>query len=129
MQFEMLREADQTRRELISNVSHDLRTPLSTIQGYLETLLIKNSSLNETERMEFLRTAMHSSHRLGQLIQDLFELSKLEAKQMSASCERFHWQNWSSTPFRNSAYRQRPKIFTLKWSTCRTMPLYMRISA
>ncbi|MBN3564232.1 ATP-binding protein [Aliamphritea spongicola] len=89
MQFEMLREADQTRRELISNVSHDLRTPLSTIQGYLETLLIKNSSLNETERMEFLRTAMHSSHRLGQLIQDLFELSKLEAKQMSASCERF----------------------------------------
>ncbi|WP_261842817.1 sensor histidine kinase [Aliamphritea ceti] len=89
MQFEMLREADQTRRELISNVSHDLRTPLSTIQGYLETLLIKNSSLSETERVDFLRTAMHSSHRLGQLIQDLFELSKLEAKQMSADCERF----------------------------------------
>ncbi|MCV6613503.1 MAG: hypothetical protein OIF35_00900, partial [Cellvibrionaceae bacterium] len=45
-QFNLLREADATRRELISNVSHDLRTPLATIQGYLETLLIKNSNLS-----------------------------------------------------------------------------------
>ena len=89
IQFDLLREADQTRRELISNVSHDLRTPLATIQGYLETLLIKNAQLNDSERLSFLHTAMRSSNRLGRLIQDLFELSKLEAKQVTAQCERF----------------------------------------
>lgn len=88
-QFEMLREADATRRELISNVSHDLRTPLATIQGYLETLLIKNGSLNEAERLEYLNTAMKSSRRLGQLIGDLFELSKLESNHTRASFESF----------------------------------------
>lgn len=88
-QFEMLREADATRRELISNVSHDLRTPLATIQGYLETLLIKNGSLNEAERMEYLNTAMKSSRRLGQLIGDLFELSKLESNHTRPNFERF----------------------------------------
>ncbi len=88
-QFEMLREADATRRELISNVSHDLRTPLATIQGYLETLLIKNGSLNEAERLEYLNTAMKSSRRLGQLIGDLFELSKLESNHTRANFESF----------------------------------------
>ncbi|GAA6152690.1 sensor histidine kinase [Pseudoteredinibacter isoporae] len=88
-QFELLREADATRRELISNVSHDLRTPLATIQGYLETLLIKNGTLNEAERLEYLNTAMKSSRRLGQLIGDLFELSKLESNHTRPNFERF----------------------------------------
>lgn len=88
-QFQLLREADETRRELISNVSHDLRTPLATIQGYLETLLIKNSSLTNAERTVYLNTAMKSSRRLGQLIGDLFELSKLESNHTHPSFESF----------------------------------------
>lgn len=88
-QLEQLREGDAMRRELISNVSHDLRTPLSTIQGYLETLLIKNDQLDEQHRLAYLRTAIHSSNRLARLIGDLFELSKLESTHMQLQCEQF----------------------------------------
>lgn len=88
-QFQLLRESDEVRRELISNVSHDLRTPLATIQGYLETLLIKNAQLNEAERLEYLNTAMKSSRRLAQLIGDLFELSKLDSNHTTPNFEQF----------------------------------------
>jgi len=88
-QFTMLHEADEVRRELVSNVSHDLRTPLATIQGYLETLLIKNDRLDAGQRLEYLNTAMKSSRRLAQLIGDLFELSKLDSNHAAPKFEQF----------------------------------------
>jgi signal transduction histidine kinase len=45
IQVEDLKQSDTLRRELIANVSHDLRTPLATLQGYIETLFLKNKSL------------------------------------------------------------------------------------
>ena len=88
-QFQLLKESDQTRRELISNVSHDLRTPLASIQGYLETLIIKDKSLTEEQRQYYLNTAMCSSKRLSNLVGELFELSKLEAATTSPNIENF----------------------------------------
>ncbi len=88
-QFEQLREADRLKRELFSNISHDLSTPLVSIQGYLETLLIKDESLSEGQRRDYLNTALKSSRRLAALIADLFELSKLEANQVQPVMERF----------------------------------------
>lgn len=88
-QFQLLKESDQTRRELISNVSHDLRTPLASIQGYLETLIIKDNSLTEEQRQYYLNTAMSSSKRLSNLVGELFELSKLEAATTSPNVESF----------------------------------------
>lgn len=89
LQFNLLKESDQTRRELISNVSHDLRTPLASIQGYLETLLIKDGSLSEAERRHHLKTALNSSKRLSNLVGELFELSKLESPATSPNIEKF----------------------------------------
>ena len=51
-QFENLKKTDQLRRELVSNVSHDLRTPLASMHGYVETLLIKNDELSADKRRE-----------------------------------------------------------------------------
>lgn len=78
-QIEQLQENDRLRRELVSNISHDLRTPLSAMQGYIETLLIKGDTLSEEERTRYLKIASRHTARLGTLIGDLFELSKLEA--------------------------------------------------
>ncbi len=86
---EGLNKADALRREIIANVSHDLRTPLASMQGYIETVLMKNKTLTEDERHDYLRTILSSTERLSRLVQELFELSKLEAKQIQPHLEPF----------------------------------------
>ena len=87
-QVQSLRQVDTLRRELITNISHDLRTPLAALQGYLETLERKETSLSVEER-EYLAAARKHAARLGRLISDLFELSKLDAQAVEASLEAF----------------------------------------
>jgi signal transduction histidine kinase len=88
-QFEGLKETDRLRRELVSNVSHDLRTPLASMHGYVETLLIKNDSLSSEERLHYLEITRKHTQRLGHLIGDLFELSKLDAASIHPALETF----------------------------------------
>lgn len=88
-QFEALQENDRLRRELISNVSHDLRTPLTTLHGYVDTLLLKNDELEASEREQYLRITHKHTRRLDALIGDLFELSKLDSDSMPLSLESF----------------------------------------
>lgn len=88
-QFKQLKEADAARRELISNVSHDLRTPLASMKGYMETLIIKDAELDAESRQHYLRTALSSANRLNKLISELFELSKLEAPSTALNLETF----------------------------------------
>jgi signal transduction histidine kinase len=77
-QMDELERQDRLRREMVANVSHDLRTPLSHLQGYLETLLLKSPSMSNGERHSFLELALRHTQRLGRLIADLFELATLE---------------------------------------------------
>lgn len=88
-QFENLKKTDQLRRELVSNVSHDLRTPLATMHGYVETLLIKNDELSAEKRSEYLEIIRRHTQRLGELIGDLFELSKLDSASIHPTLEAF----------------------------------------
>jgi signal transduction histidine kinase len=88
-QIEQLKENDRLRRELVSNISHDLRTPLSAMQGYLETLVVKGDTLTKEERKRYLQIACRHTVRLGTLIGDLFELSKLEAASVTPNLETF----------------------------------------
>ena len=88
--IEELKEVDALRRELIANVSHDLRSPLSVIHGYIETLIIKDKSLSDEERRRYLEVVLKSSERLNKLVADLFELSKLESEQVKIQYERFN---------------------------------------
>lgn len=88
-QLSQLKETDALRRELVANVSHDLRTPLATMQGYIETLILKNDSLNTSERLQFLETTQRSSERLNKLVTELFELAKLDAGELTLQCEHF----------------------------------------
>ena len=88
-QLDQLTENDRLRRELVSNISHDLRTPLSAMQGYIETLIIKSDSMTTEERDRYLRIAQKHTVRLGSLIGDLFELSKLDAGSVTPSVETF----------------------------------------
>ena len=88
-QFDALQENDRLRRELISNISHDLRTPLATLHGYIDTLLLKNEELDAAERDRYLKITRKHTKRLGKLIEDLFELSKLDSGSMPLALESF----------------------------------------
>jgi len=87
-QVDELTQADSLRRELITNVSHDLRTPLTSLQGYLETLAFKDD-LTPEERDRYMSTALKHSDRLRMLVADLFELSKLDSSGVIITPEPF----------------------------------------
>ena len=87
--IEKLKQVEILRRELIANVSHDLRTPISIIQGYIETLQMKADTLTSEERKRYLNTISESTGKLEKLVSELFELSKLEANQVEPKKELF----------------------------------------
>ena len=84
-----LKEKDALRRELVAHVSHDLRTPLATLHGYLETLQLKDGELGRQTRAEYLEIALQHSERLRRLVADLFELATLDARQEQPELEPF----------------------------------------
>jgi signal transduction histidine kinase len=75
------RKAEQTKNELITNVSHDLRTPLTSITGYLG-LVEQDRYRDEVELRHYVSMAYEESQRLSQLIQDLFEYTRLRNNEM-----------------------------------------------
>ncbi len=89
-QLEDLKTTDHLRRELVANVSHDLRTPLATLQGYIETLLIKESTLNKDDRRSYLKIAIKHCSRLNKLVAELFELARLDADETKPQQEVFN---------------------------------------
>ncbi|MCH8960385.1 MAG: HAMP domain-containing histidine kinase, partial [Bacteroidetes bacterium] len=86
---EDLKRTDQLRRELIANVSHDLRSPLAAMQGYLETIIMKNDTLSPDERLQYMDTVLKNTRSLNTLVGELFELSKLDAQQVEPEFEAF----------------------------------------
>lgn len=88
-QMRVLQQTDATRRELIANISHDLRTPLASLQGYLETLQVKEDRLSLEEKRNYLDIALRQSEHLGHLVAQLFELAKLDSEQAAILIEPF----------------------------------------
>src|SRR5207253_11210003 len=74
-----LRELDRMKTELLGTVSHELRTPLGSIKGYATTLLTHGSRLRKDEQREFLEIIDSEADRLRDLIENLLDLSRLEA--------------------------------------------------
>jgi signal transduction histidine kinase len=79
-QLKELQQHDEARRDMIANVSHDLRTPIASLRGYLETLLLKQDSASREELRNYLEIATRQSERLAALVSELFELAKLDAE-------------------------------------------------
>ena len=86
-QLEALEKTDVLRREMVAHVSHDLRTPLATLHGYIETLKLKDAELEPAEKERYLAVALDQSERLRRLVGDLFELAKLDAHEQAPVCE------------------------------------------
>lgn len=87
--FEKLAATDKFRQELIANVSHDLRTPLSILQGYVETLMIKKGELLQADKEKYLAVVHDNIKKLSGLVEQLFQYAKLEANLVTPEKEPF----------------------------------------
>ncbi|HUX86901.1 MAG TPA: ATP-binding protein [Chloroflexota bacterium] len=76
---EALREVDRLKSELLSTVSHELRTPLASIKGYATSLLREDVEWDDETHREFLQIIDEESDRLSGLIEDLLQMSEIEA--------------------------------------------------
>ena len=84
--MEKEKQAEQTKNDLITNVAHDLRTPLTSIIGYLD-LLSAGRELPEDAKQQYLRIAHDKAKYLQQMIEDLFGLTKLGYSEQTTKME------------------------------------------
>jgi two-component system, OmpR family, phosphate regulon sensor histidine kinase PhoR len=83
-----LKKLEQMRKDFVANVSHELKTPVTSIKGFSETLL--DGAMNDKEALKvFLRIILKESDRLQSLIQDLLELSKIEQQGFKLNIQEF----------------------------------------
>ena len=78
------------RREMIANISHDLRTPITLMQGYLDTLLLKGKTLDAGEQRTYLEVAARQSRHLGAMVGELIEFAKLDFSGYQLNREPVH---------------------------------------
>ena len=86
-QFEQLKTVDSERRELLTHLSHDLRTPLASLQGFLETIAIKQETLAPEKRKEYIERSLNNAKRLKHFVDQIFELAHLESGHVSTTFE------------------------------------------
>lgn len=88
-----LERMEHSRKQLLSNISHDLRTPMTLLQGYLEALR-DDVITDQAEREAKFRLMLTRVKNVNELIQDLFELSLLETRKVELSLEERCLKEW-----------------------------------
>jgi signal transduction histidine kinase len=111
----LLREADRMKDEFVALISHDLRTPLTSIMGYLE-LALENEDLPETER-RYLEVVERNSERLMYLVNDLLFVARLEAGEMDIHLDALDLATVVSQAVEEAGPRARAKEIVLESAT------------
>lgn len=86
-QVHQMRRTDAMRQEMLTSVSHDLRTPLATMQAQLEALSLHDSALGAEQRRDYLEASIKQCQRLAHLVDQLLQAAKLEGHQVKAELE------------------------------------------
>ncbi len=86
-EIHFLKQAEQFRREFIGNVSHELKTPIFNMQGYLYTIL--ENDMEEDLQKKYLSKAIENVERMATIVEDLNEISRLEAGEIKLEMQTF----------------------------------------
>jgi len=89
IEIKTLKEREKYRREFLGNISHELKTPLFTVQGYILTLL-EGAMDDKTIRLKYLERANNGVERLNHIVKDLDMISKLETGDLQLNNQKFN---------------------------------------
>lgn len=123
-QMQDLHRTDETRRTLLSNVSHDLRTPLTTLSAHLETLLLRGD-LTPEEQRDYVGTALAQCRHLAGLIEQLLELASLDSGHVSYMPEPFQVAELAHDVAHKFELSARRAAVTLRVEHASALPLIM----
>ena len=90
--FRRIKRMEKVRSEFLGNVTHELKTPISSISGYIETLL-EGAIKDENVNIEFLKRALENVKRLEELVTDLVEISRIETGELQMNYDYFNIYN------------------------------------
>lgn len=124
IEIEQLKNLADFRKEFLGNVSHELKTPIFSIQGYIHTLIdgaIDDPLVNK----KFLMNAAKSADRLSDLVADLLEISKLEAGELQMELERFDINNLVKDVFEQFEHKSKDKNILLLIKEGCNKPFYV----
>jgi two-component system phosphate regulon sensor histidine kinase PhoR len=125
IEIETLRVREQYRKEFLGNVSHELKTPLFTVQGYILTLL--DGAMNDQKiREKYLTRASKGIERLGYIIKDLDMITKLEVGDLSLNIEAFNIVELIENVFDMFEMKANKKKITLTFDMDYNNPIMVR---
>jgi signal transduction histidine kinase len=87
-QYRHIVSIDELRKELLSHLSHDLRTPLASLLGYLETWEMQKDTLSPDQSKHYIATARKNAQKIVVLIEQLFDLAHLDSDSVTVKKER-----------------------------------------
>ncbi len=91
LNIDRLTKSEKDRKEFITNISHDLRTPLALARGYIETLIIKKdkNQLKNDEQEIYIHITLNKIQQVEAMVNQLFELAKMDSAEFIANKEPF----------------------------------------
>jgi two-component system phosphate regulon sensor histidine kinase PhoR len=124
IEIETLKVREEYRKEFIGNVSHELKTPLFTVQGYIDTLLDGGID-DEKIRKKYLQRASKGVERLTYIIKDLDMITKLEVGDLSLNKEKFDIVKLVQNVFELFEMKAAKKEITLTFDLDYPNPIYV----
>ncbi|APY08119.1 two-component sensor histidine kinase [Winogradskyella sp. J14-2] len=124
IEIETLKVREEYRKEFIGNVSHELKTPLFTVQGYIDTLL-DGGIEDEKIRKKYLQRASKGVERLTYIIKDLDMITKLEVGDLSLNKEKFDIVKLVQNVFELFEMKAAKKDITLTFDMDYPNPIYV----
>jgi signal transduction histidine kinase len=82
-------QVDRLKSEFVANVSHELRTPMTSIKGYVEIMLMGAAGELNPQQVHFLKIVKSNTERLSVLVNDLLDVSRIEAGRVSSTSSRW----------------------------------------
>src|SRR5262249_27552557 len=107
-----LKRLETVRRDFVANVSHELKTPLTSISGYADTLLADD--LDPTTRRKFLNVILSNSRRMQRLVDDLLDLARLDAGRWQPSARSLEVRQLAQDAWAPLAQRASERGVTLE---------------